>query len=177
MGFIIRLLAEPDRLPPMVLDADGLRLAAALPGWPGRLPPGTILTPHPGEMSVLTGMPSTEIQSDRIRIAERFAAEWDRIVVLKGACTVVASPDGRTGVVPISTPALARAGTGDVLAGMITGLLAQGLEAFEAAAAGAYLHARAGIHAENVVGDAASVLATDVIAAIPHVLTWIRETQ
>ncbi len=157
-------------LPPLVVDADGLKLLAQIEGWAHKLPAPAVLTPHPGEMSVLTGLSKAEIQGDRLGTAERFAAEWGHVVVLKGAHTVVASPDGRTAVVPVATPALARAGTGDVLAGVIVGLRAQGMEAFEAAAAGAWLHGMAGLTALDTLGHPASVLAGDVLAALPQVL-------
>ena len=83
---------------------------------------------------------------------------------------MVASPDGRTAVIPVATSALARAGTGDVLAGLIVGLRAQGVPAFEAAYAGAWIHAHAGLTAEQVIGNPASVLAGDVLQAVPEVL-------
>ncbi len=91
-------------------------------------------------------------------------------MVLKGAFTVIAGPDGQTAVIPVASPALARAGTGDVLAGLIVGLRAQGVEAFEAAAAGAWIHAQAGLCAVRNVGSLASVLAGDVMRAIPEVI-------
>jgi len=161
---------EMPALPPLVLDADGLNLLAKIDGWIDLLPKDTILTPHPGEMSRLTGLSTSEIQQHRVEIAEKFARQWKQVLVLKGAMTVVASPDGRTAVVPIASPGLARAGTGDVLAGIITGLRAQGLTAFEAAACGAYIHADAGLIAVERVGHPASVLASDVLEAIPEVL-------
>ena len=118
---------------PMIFDADGLKLLAKLPDWSKLLPAPAILTPHPGEMSVLTGMAIEEIQKDRLNVARKFAQEWGHVVVLKGAFTVIAAPDGRTTTIPVATPALARAGTGDVLAGLITGLRAQGVDAYDAA--------------------------------------------
>jgi NAD(P)H-hydrate epimerase len=121
-------------------------------------------------MSILTGLSKDEIQSDRINIAERYAREWGHVVVLKGAFTVIAAPDGRTAIVPVATPALARAGTGDVLAGLIAGLRAQGMEAFEAAAAATWIHAQAGLHAADILGSTAAVLAGDVLAATIDVL-------
>ncbi len=161
--------ATPD-LPPLVVDADGLKLLTRIPDWPRRLPAPAVLTPHPGEMAVLTGLERAQIQSDRIATAEKYAREWGHVVVLKGAATVVASPDGRTAVIPVATPALARAGTGDVLAGVIVGLRAQGVPAWEAAAAGAWLHAQAGLTAWQEIGTSASVLAGDVGRALPAVL-------
>lgn len=157
-------------LPPLVFDADGLKLLAGLDDWPKRLPRLSVLTPHPGEMSILTGLSKEVIQADREGIARRFAAEWGQVVVLKGAFTVIAAPDGRLAVIPVATAALARAGTGDVLAGLITGLLAQGVQPFEAALTGAWIHATAGLYAADALGQTASVLAGDVLDAIPDVL-------
>jgi hydroxyethylthiazole kinase-like uncharacterized protein yjeF len=161
---------EPQSLPSLVVDADGLKLLAQIPGWAKLLPPGSVLTPHPGEMAILTGLTKDEIQSDRMGIAERFASEWDHIVVLKGAFTVIAEPGGQAAVVPVASPALARAGTGDVLAGIILGLRAQGVDSFHAAAAGAWLHAQAGLLAASALGTSASVLAGDLIEYLPEVL-------
>ncbi|HUH97597.1 MAG TPA: NAD(P)H-hydrate dehydratase [Anaerolineales bacterium] len=159
------------KLPPLVFDADGLKLLASIKDWHTLLPGPAILTPHPGEMSVLTGLSKEEIQQDRFGVASRFAKEWKHVVVLKGAFTLVASPDGRVTVIPVASPALARAGTGDVLAGLIVGLRAQGLEAFEAAVAGAWIHAQAGLYAADDLGTAASVLASDVLNSVADVLS------
>ena len=156
-------------LPPMVIDADGLKLLASIEGWYKLIPPQSILTPHPGEMSVLTGLDKDEIQKDRQGIAIKFAKEWNQVVVLKGAFTVIASPEGRVTIIPIASPALARAGTGDVLAGLIVGLRAQGVEAFEAAVAGAWIHAQAGLYAASKLGTTTSVLAGDVLNSISDV--------
>ncbi|MGB8982308.1 MAG: NAD(P)H-hydrate dehydratase, partial [Anaerolineales bacterium] len=158
-------------LPPIVFDADGLKLLAKIQDWYKLLPAPAILTPHPGEMAVLTGLSKEEIQEDRQKVAARFAKEWGHIVVLKGAFTVVAAPDGRVTVIPIASPALARAGTGDVLAGLIVGLRAQGLEAFDAAVAGAWIHAQAGLYAADDLGTTTSVLAGDVLASVSDVLS------
>ena len=157
-------------LPPMVVDADGLKLLAQIKDWHTKLPPA-ILTPHPGEMAVLTGLSKEEIQEDRQAIARKYAREWGHVVVLKGAFTAIASPDGRVTVIPIASPALARAGTGDVLAGLIVGLRAQGLEAFDAAVAGAWIHAQAGLYAADDLGTTASVLASDVLNSVSDVLS------
>jgi NAD(P)H-hydrate repair Nnr-like enzyme with NAD(P)H-hydrate dehydratase domain len=103
----------------------------------------------------------------------KYAREWDQVVVLKGAFTVVADPD-REMVVPVASSALAHAGTGDVLAGIIAGLMAQGIPPFEAAATGAWLHGQAGMMAASWVGSSASVLAGDVVEAIPEVYRSIN---
>ncbi len=163
--FLERLLSG--KLRPLVVDADGLKLLAQIPDWPKKLPAETVLTPHPGEMSVLTGVPIKEIQADRIEVAEKFAAAWTQVVVLKGAFSVVAAPDGQSAVLPLATAALARAGTGDVLAGIITGLRAQGVSAFEAACAGVWLHGQAGLAAEARLGSSAGILAGDLIRELP----------
>ena len=160
-----------NNLPPMVIDADGLKLLAQIRDWAAKLPPFSILTPHPGEMSVLTGLSKEEIQEDRQNIALKFAKEWGHVVVLKGAFTVIASPDGRLTMIPVASPALARAGTGDVLAGLVVGLRAQGLDAFDSAVAGAWIHAQAGLYAADDLGTAASVLAGDVLNSVPDVIS------
>jgi len=175
--FLQRLLTSKlsilSKLPPLVIDADGLTLLAKIPDWPKLLPGSTILTPHPGEMSRLTGLETRLIQADRIEVARHFSVEWKHVVVLKGALTVISDPKGRIAVVPVATPALARAGTGDVLAGIITGLLAQGLSPADAALAGAWLHAKAGIIASNLIGHPAAVLAHDILDALPEVLRYL----
>jgi NAD(P)H-hydrate epimerase len=165
--------AGKTQLPPLVIDADGLKLLARAEKWPDSLPAPAVLTPHPGEMAILTGLTVQEIQADRIGVAGRFAAEWGHVVVLKGANTVVAAPDGQLVVIPVATAALARAGTGDVLAGLIAGLRAQGVEAFPAALSGCWIHAQAGLLAAQSLGSAASVLAGDVLGAIPGVMSGL----
>jgi hydroxyethylthiazole kinase-like uncharacterized protein yjeF len=153
----------------IVVDADALNNLSKLADWPARLPPGAILTPHPGEMSRLTGMSIGEINRQRIATARRWAGEWGHVVLLKGAHTVVAAPDGRAMVLPFANPALATAGSGDVLAGAIVAMLAQGLPAFEAAICGAYLHGQAALLLlrENV---AAGVVAGDLLPRFPEAL-------
>jgi NAD(P)H-hydrate epimerase len=178
MGFVqgsgTKTDPKPVSLSPLVFDADGLKLLAKLPDWPKLLPAPAILTPHPGEMSILTGLTTDEIQKDRLTVARRFAQEWGHVVVLKGAFTVIAAPDGRTTTVPVATPALARAGTGDVLAGLITGLRAQGVDAYDAARAGAWIHAQAGLTAAGFQGSTAAVMAGDVLDAIPDMIAGLE---
>jgi ADP-dependent NAD(P)H-hydrate dehydratase / NAD(P)H-hydrate epimerase len=157
-------------LPALVIDADGLKLLARIPDWQSSLPAESVLTPHPGELAVMTGIEKKEIQADRLEVASRLASEWGHILVLKGALTVIAAPDGRLALIPIASPALARAGTGDVLSGLIAGLRAQGVSAFEAAAAGAWIHARAGLYAASLLGSTAAVLAGDVLNSLVDVM-------
>ena len=173
--FIERLIGTGLNLPPSIVDADGLKLMANIEGWEARLPKSSVLTPHPGEMGVLTGMLARDIQGQRSEMANKKAAEWGHIVVLKGAFTVIAHPDGRSALIPIATPALSRAGTGDVLAGLLVGYLAQGLAAYEASVLGSYIHARAGLLAAQAIGTTASVLAGDVAAAIPSAIAELEQ--
>jgi ADP-dependent NAD(P)H-hydrate dehydratase / NAD(P)H-hydrate epimerase len=158
---------------PYVLDADGLNALAGQPRWWTRLPVGGVLTPHPGEMARLAGMPVAEIEAGRWELAETKAREWGQVVVLKGAYTVIAAPDGRVSVNPFANPGLATAGSGDVLAGAIAGLLAQGVEPFAAAAAGAYLHALAGELARESVGEMGMV-AGDLLPLLPQAIRQVR---
>jgi hydroxyethylthiazole kinase-like uncharacterized protein yjeF len=160
--------AKSRELPPLVIDADGLNLLSEIENWRNLLPPNTILTPHPGEMGRLAKMETQEVQADRWGIAREKAQEWNVILVLKGAHTLVAEPGGRVAALPVKTDALATAGTGDVLAGLITGLLAAHMNAFEAAVAGTYLHGLAGLLAAKRIGSSRSVIAGDVLAALPE---------
>lgn len=161
-AFLLQFLTGTDSLPPLVLDADALNLLAKQNEWWKFLPPRCILTPHPGEMARLTGSSTQAVQTSRLQVATETAARWNQIVLLKGAHTVIAAPDGRTTVMPFANPALAKAGSGDVLAGAIVGLLAQGLEPFEAAVAGAYLHGLSGEIAREHLG-ATAVIAGDLL--------------
>ncbi|HEX3052926.1 MAG TPA: NAD(P)H-hydrate dehydratase [Aggregatilineaceae bacterium] len=169
--------AAAAKLPPIVIDADGLNLLADMKNWPDLVPTNTILTPHPGEFARLAKLTTDEIQANRVQMAQQGASEWQCVVVLKGAFTVVAAPDGQTALLPFATSALASAGTGDVLAGAITGLLAQGLEPFDAAVVGAWLHGMAGVRAEMMLGTAASVTATDVLALLHEAYALAEETR
>ena len=164
-------------LPPLVIDADGLRLLARIKDWHRKLGKTAVLTPHPGEMSALTGLRVEEIQRNRTEITLEYARKWGHVVVLKGALTVTADPTGKYMVNPIASSALATAGTGDVLAGIITGLTAQGLSGYSAAVTGVWLHAQAGIHASELLGSAAAVTARDVLAAIPSALKTTTGAQ
>ncbi|MGE5333487.1 MAG: NAD(P)H-hydrate dehydratase [Nitrososphaerota archaeon] len=162
----LRALA-PEKRPRLVVDADGLNNLAKLDHWWQRLPPQTILTPHPGEMARLCGgEPVSGGGADRIAVIRRAARDWGHIVVLKGACTLIASPDGSLRINGTANPALASAGTGDVLAGTTAGLLAQGMQPYDAASAAVYLHALAGLRISAHLGDA-GLLAGDLLAELP----------
>jgi len=173
VGFLRSGERSPQRLllPSLVVDADGLNILAGLGNWPARLPPGTVLTPHPGEMARLMNCSTAEVQADRVEVAQEQAQKWEHVVVLKGAYTVVAAPDGRTALEPFANAGLATGGTGDVLAGIIVALLAQGLAPFQAAAVGAYLHGLAGELARTRLGTA-GMAAGDLIECLPE--AWQR---
>ena len=164
-AFVSRLLRAAASSP-LIIDADGLNILSRQGTWWRTLPPGSIITPHSGEMARLSGMPSTEINNARWQVAAEYAAQWQVVVVLKGAHTIVAAPDGRAGVIPFKTDALGTAGTGDILAGLIAGIRAQGVAAYESACLGAYVHALAGIIAGADVGSSRAVIAGDVLAAL-----------
>jgi NAD(P)H-hydrate epimerase len=156
---------------PVLVDADGLNLLATAPDWPAWAPQGMVLTPHPGEMSRLTGRPTAEVLAGREAMAREFAARTRQVVVLKGAHTLIADPGGAVLVSPFAVPALATAGTGDVLAGVIVGLLAQGLAPSAAAACGVYIHALAGARAAP---GPSGLLATDLFREIPPAMAEVR---
>ena len=154
---------------PLLVDADGLNAhAGALESLAGRSAP-TILTPHPGELGRLLGREASEVSARRLACAREAAKRSGAIVVLKGDDSLVAAPEGPVAISPGATPALATAGTGDVLSGLVGTLLAKGLDAFCAAAAGVLAHARAGREAARRVG-ADHTIASDVIDAIPAAL-------
>jgi ADP-dependent NAD(P)H-hydrate dehydratase / NAD(P)H-hydrate epimerase len=153
---------------PLVLDADGLNAhAGRLPALAKRRHP-TVLTPHAGELGRLLQIDPANVQAQRLRHAREAAQLAQAVVVLKGDDTLVADPSGMVAISRGDSPALASAGTGDVLCGVIAALLAQALPAFAAAAAGVILHARAGRLATAAVGCAEGVIAGDVIAALPR---------
>ena len=169
-----KLLFHGRQHPPIVVDADGLNvLASTSESWWNDFPQKAILTPHPGEMARLTGRSTKDIQEHREEIAVESAVMWRKIVVLKGAFTVVAYPHGRSRLSPFANPAMATAGTGDVLAGTITGLLAQGVEPEDAAALGVYLHGMAGERVRSQIGDA-GMLAGDLLPELPRAIRDLR---
>ncbi len=170
-----RLLLSGAELPPTIIDADGLNLLPKVAGqewWKGLSRP-TILTPHSGEMARLTGLSIAEIEGERLAVAAESAVKWNAVVVLKGAFTVVATPDGRATIAPFANPAMASAGTGDVLAGTIAGFLAQRLSPETAAILGVFVHGRAGEAIRRRMGDS-GLLASDLLRAIPRTVRRLR---
>ncbi len=173
-AFVEALLLDDLPLPErVVIDADALNTLAALPHWWQRLPTQAVLTPHPGELGRLLERSVAEVQADRIVTAQNAAHAWDKYIALKGAYTVIAAPDRKARVSPFANPALASAGTGDVLAGIIAGLLAQGATPYDAAAAGVFLHAAAGERWVRAHGDA-GLAASDLPTLLPDVMRAIR---
>lgn len=162
------LWQQTDR--PLVIDADALNmLADAGPHGPrdwGQRSAATILTPHPGEMGRLLGMSTQEVQRDRIGHAAKYAREQGVTLVLKGARTVIATPSGEAYINTTGHAGMATGGAGDVLTGIIAGLLAQGLSAEQAATFGVYLHGQAAERAALLRGDPSSLLAGDIIEAL-----------
>ena len=125
-------------------------------------------------MARLTGKTVEAINADRVGAARKAAKEWGAVVVLKGARTVVADPDGRSSEDPHEVPALATGGTGDVLSGIIGGLLAQGSNPYEAAVTGVYIHAAAGRRLSQRLGES-GLLASDLLLEIPVVMNVLRQ--
>ena len=169
------LRAMPDeQRPHLIVDADGLNNLSALERWWTLLPPGTVITPHPGEMGRLChGLKVSGGGIDRLELSRSKAQEWQVTLVLKGACTIVTDPYGRTRINWQANPALATAGTGDVLAGMIAGLLAQKVDPFDAASAAVHLHAVASELVSAQIGDT-GLLAADLLPQIPRAIMGLR---
>ncbi len=158
----------------IVLDADALNHLSGIKEWWKRIPFDAVLTPHPGEMARLCGLTNEEVQVNRFDLAQQKSAEWNKTVVLKGANTIIAAPDGRLHINPSANAGLASAGTGDVLAGIISGLLAQGLSLFDAASLGVFLHSKAGERVRYRMGDA-GMMASDLLPELPLVIKEIKE--
>jgi hydroxyethylthiazole kinase-like uncharacterized protein yjeF len=159
---------------PLVLDADALNALADAARKKTRIGKNRVLTPHPGEMARLLGKTTEAVNADRPGAARKAAKDWGAVVVLKGARTVVAHPDGRISEDPHEVPALASGGTGDVLAGVIGALIAQGSDPFAAAVTGVYIHAAAGRRISQRLGDS-GLLASDLLPEIPLVMHVLRQ--
>ncbi len=157
---------------PCLIDADALNAIAKSPTCLAGGPHPFVLTPHPKELSRLMGTSTEEIQKDRIKAALDAAKRFSSVVVLKGANTVIADPQANVFINPTGNSSMAKAGAGDVLSGIIGGLLAQGLKPFDAAVAGAYIHGRAGELASQIEGMF-GVLASDIVDAVPEAVNTI----
>jgi NAD(P)H-hydrate epimerase len=151
---------------PIVVDADALNILSRQADWHTLLPKRVVLTPHEMEFSRLTGLSLGEIHSNRQELALTWAQEWGQTLILKGPNTLIASPGGECRGLPFSNSVLAHGGSGDVLAGLIVGLLAQGLPPFDAATLAVWLHARAAELALAEVGHPAATLPSDIIRHI-----------
>ena len=179
-AFVERLLCEAaPALPtlstlPILIDADGLNNLSQVADWPRRVTRPLVLTPHPGEMSTLTGLTVAEIQTDRETVARNWAQRWGACVVLKGAHTVIAAPGQPVAVAPFANPGLATGGTGDVLSGVIVSLLAQGLRPYDAACCGVYLHGMAALSVTSWLGNA-GLAASDLLGALPEAMRRLRD--
>jgi NAD(P)H-hydrate epimerase len=162
-------LAEKD----VVVDADALNALSRWPLWPQEVRGRLVLTPHPGELSRLVRKPVSELQEQRLPVCEHYASEWRQTLLLKGAHTVIASPEGAKLVSPFATAALATGGTGDVLAGVIGGLLAQRVPPFDAAGVGAFLHGAAALELAQSYGES-GLLASELSAAVARQAARLR---
>ncbi len=165
---------------PLVLDADGLNALQGKTEMLAQRTGATVVTPHPGEMARLTGLSVAQIQDDRCGIAAKFASLWQSVVVLKGARTVIAAPDGRVWINNTGNSGMGSGGMGDILTGVVAGLLAgglaSGLEPFSAAALGVYLHGAAGDNCQKLFGGA-GYLASDLLPQLPVVRQTLAEKE
>ena len=172
--FIGRLLMDdPGQSLPTIIDADGLNSLSQIPDWWERMKAPLLLTPHPGEMATLTDLTVAQVQADRTAVAREWSEKWGVTLTLKGAFTAVASPGDVCRIAPFANPALASGGTGDVLTGVIGGLLAQGLTPEDAACCGVYIHGEAGEAVRLEIGDMGA-LAADLLDRIPRSIAMIK---
>ncbi|MEA1933881.1 MAG: NAD(P)H-hydrate dehydratase [Thermodesulfobacteriota bacterium] len=162
---------------PMIVDADGLNILSMDRSRIKDPPAPRILTPHPGEMARLAGMTTREIQGNRLEIASSFAKENRVILALKGAATIIAAPDGRIAVNPTGNPGMATGGMGDVLTGLIGGLLAQGLDVWQAACLGVYVHGLAADRLAAVSGVRVGFIAGDVARELPKAFNQLSSLK
>ncbi len=158
---------------PMVIDADGLNVFERDVSLLSKRQAPTVITPHPGEMGRLLGVPTSEIQANRIKFARDVAVKHKIVVVLKGAGTIVAGVDGSVFINSTGNPGMATAGMGDVLTGIVSSLISRGLEPFDAAKTGVYLHGLAGDVAVSAKGEE-SLIATDLLDSLPRAFSQVH---
>jgi NAD(P)H-hydrate epimerase len=159
---------------PALVDADGLNNLARIDRWWEKERGPMVLTPHPGEMATLTGLATADIQQDRVGVAREYAVRWGVCLVLKGANTIISQPDGAVRLAALANPGMSTGGTGDVLSGVISGLMAQGLPAAVAASCGVYLHGQAGQDIVVRQGEA-GLAASDLLTQIPMTLQRLKQ--
>jgi len=160
---------------PMLIDADGLNILARDSSIISKAAGPRILTPHPGEMSRLTGLPTKEIQANRLQVAGDFAIKYKVYLVLKGAETIVCSPDGHQAINPTGNPGMAAGGMGDVLTGIIGGFMAQGMLPWQAACLGVYVH---GLAADRLAEEiSAGYLASEVADEVPYAMKTLKRNS
>ena len=160
----------------MVIDADGITLIAEHPSVLNKAKAPVILTPHPGEMARLSGLETSDIQRDRINVASGFSRKYKVYTVLKGSRTVISTPDGLIFINTTGNAGMATGGTGDVLTGVIGGLLAQGYEPGDACKLGVYVHGLAGDLAAEEIGEA-GIIAGDLADLLPEAMALIPEIE
>jgi len=154
---------------PIVVDADALNSISKDTSILKKLKSEAVLTPHPFEMARMVGISIEDVQNNRIEVAREFACKWKVTLVLKGSKTIVAAPDGRVFINPTGNSGMATGGTGDVLTGVIAGLIVQGVKPFDAAVAGVYIHGLAGDSAAAVKGEH-GIIAGDLVNELPFVV-------
>ncbi len=159
---------------PLVVDADALNCLSQQSDWSNFLLKNSVLTPHAMEFSRLTGLPVSQIHANRQKLAVHFAQTWEQTLILKGANTLVVSANGECRMLPFANSVLAHGGTGDVLAGLLVGLLAQGMPPFDAATLAVWLHSRAALLALEEVGHPAATLPSDIIRKLGRAMSSLQ---
>ncbi len=172
--FLFQIIRRTDK--PMVIDADGLTLISHEPEILKKAKAPIILTPHPGEMSRLTGLSISDIQGDRVKTALEFTRRYGVHLILKGARSVISTPEGEISINTTGNPGMASGGTGDVLTGVVGGLLAQRLEPAEACKLGTFVHGLSGDLVADEIGDA-GLTAGDLADTLPEALSAIPEIE
>ena len=169
--FVKEIITKVDA--PLIIDADGLNAITDDPSILLSLKHTPVITPHPGEMSRLTGMTVREILDDTVNLARDFAMKYNTVVVLKDARSVIAAPDGRVIINITGNPSMATGGSGDVLTGVISSFIAQGIDPFFAAAAGAYIHGLSGDICKDKMGSY-GVMSWDIAENIADAIKQFR---
>lgn len=174
--FVEQLLLNGREGLPTVVDADGLNILSQFTEWWQRIAGPATVTPHPGELATLTATKTSVVQSSRIDTARHWAAKWNVTVALKGAHTLIGEPDGMVRISPFANPGLASGGTGDLLSGVIVGLMAQGLVPGDAACCAVYLHGHVAETVWERLGDA-GLIASDLIDGLPEAINQTRQAH